>query len=271
MPFMKIGIDAGGSLVKLAYMKNGNILYKKFEATDLESVVKWINHHFPEAKICITGGKGPILQSIIKHKNCCMIVEFDATSRGMNHLLNNLGVNLDSYILTNVGTGTSIHFINSKSNTRIGGTGVGGGTVIGLSLLLTGIDDYSSIVSQAKQGNRNGIDLKVKDIYEGAEPPIFGDLTASNFGNAHFNKTSTASKEDLLASILGLVGETVATTSIFAAGQFGVQDIVFIGTSFYNNDFLRNVVEEYTRFKGANPLFVQNGEYSGAIGALLSI
>lgn len=270
MALTKIGIDAGGSLIKIAYMNNDKILYRKFEATDLENVVLWMNNQSPESMICITGGKGSLLQSMLKHERCDKIVEFDATCKGIKYLLNSLGVNLDSFILTNVGTGTSIHFINLESNTRVGGTGVGGGTIIGLSSLLTGIGEYPNIVSQARQGQRNRVDLTVKDIYEGEAPPIFGDLTASNFGKAPFIN-APIDKKDMLAAIMGLVGETVATTSMFAAGQFGVSDIVYIGSSFIENDPLQKVVVDYTKFKGANPLFVQNGEYSGAIGALLSI
>lgn len=128
MALTKIGIDAGGSLIKIAYRNNDEILYRKFEATDLENAVLWICNQFPDSEICITGGKGTLLQNMLKHKRCHKMVEFDATCRGIKHLLDCLGVNLDSFILTNVGTGTSIHFIDSDSNTRIGGTGVGGGS-----------------------------------------------------------------------------------------------------------------------------------------------
>lgn len=270
MALTKIGIDAGGSLIKIAYTNNDEFLYRKFEATDLENAVLWIHNQLADSEICITGGKGSLLQTMLKHERCHKIVEFDATCKGIKYLLNSLGVNLASFILTNVGTGTSIHFIDSDSNTRVGGTGVGGGTIIGLSSLLTGIGEYSNIVSQAKQGQRNRVDLTVKDIYEGETPPLYGDLTASNFGKAPFINSSI-DKNDLLAAIVGLVGETVATTSMFAAGEYGVTDIVYIGSSFIENDSLQKVVVEYTRFKGANPMFVHNGEYSGAIGALLSI
>lgn len=271
MSSSKIGIDAGGTLIKIACINNGTILYMKFDSKEPEKVVSWVNNYFLESNICITGGKGALLQSLFKQKRCSSIVEFDATCMGIKFLLRNVGVIQDEFILTNVGTGTSIHFVTSESHTRVGGTGVGGGTMIGLSWLLTGINEYSNIVNLAKQGQRCTIDLKVKDIYEGSESPIFADLTASNFGNTHILKPSMEKKDDLLASIIGLVGETVATTSILAAGQCGTTNIVYIGSSFIENEYLRDVVEVYTRFKGANPLFVMNGEYSGAIGALFAI
>ncbi|WP_234405439.1 type II pantothenate kinase [Paenibacillus sp. IHBB 10380] len=264
-----MGIDAGGSLIKIAYMNQSIIEYRVFDSMELGVAALWINEYFQEATICLTGGKGSHLQSLLKHetKN---IVEFDATCRGIQFLLNLEGAPLESFILTNVGTGTSIHFFDSGRHVRVGGTGVGGGTMMGLSLLLTDIEEYNKIVNISKKGNRDDIDLKVRNIYEGSESPISGDLTASNFGNVQMLKLPSK-KEDLLASIIGLVGETVATTSVLAADSYGTTSIVYIGLSFIHNEILREVVSNYTNLRGASPLFVRNGEYSGAVGALMSI
>ncbi|MNW61582.1 Type II pantothenate kinase [compost metagenome] len=114
------------------------------------------------------------------------------------------------------------------------------------------------------------MDLKVSHIYEGSEPPISGDLTASNFGNIN-GATSGIETPDYLASVIGLVGETVTTVSVHAAMQHGLSTIVYIGSSFIGNEALKKVVTDYTILRGANPLILQNGEYSGAIGALFSI
>lgn len=264
-----IGIDAGGTLIKVAYRENGAIQYRKFTSKNPDEVVEWIENHFSNPKICITGGKATLLQNRLAPIECNTMVEFEATCNGVSFLLKNDEVMLNSFILTNVGTGTSIHFINNDSHIRVGGTGVGGGTLMGLSSLLTGVHDFSHIVETAKTGHRDTIDLKVKDIYEGSAPPLLGDLTASNFGKVLSN--SSHEINDLLASIIGLVGETFVTASIFAADRFGTKNIVYIGSSFIDNDILRRIVDEYTRFKGMNPVYVENGEYSGAIGALLSL
>jgi type II pantothenate kinase len=94
-------------------------------------------------------------------------------------------------------------------------------------------------------------------------------LTASNFGNPSISST-TAKKEDMLASVIGMVGETVSTMSVLAAAQCKVSHVVYAGSTFIQNDLLREVVEGYTRFRGADPVFVEHGEFSGAIGAVLT-
>ncbi|SDN69988.1 pantothenate kinase [Paenibacillus sp. yr247] len=266
---MFIGIDAGGTLIKVVCMENKSLSFSKFPVTQIEQVVSKINK-LEGAKICLTGGKAALFESFMIRKPL-HIVEFEATIRGVQYLLHKSDPKQQEYVLTNVGTGTSIHHVGSSKHERIGGTGVGGGTLLGLSRLLTGITDYESIVKLAAKGVRDRIDLKVKHIYEGAEPPIPGDLTASNFGRVlHFDSKDEVPHEELLASVIGLVGETVATTSVLAAKSCGVPSVVFIGSSFIQNNLLIETVKSYTILRGAFPIFVENGEFSGAIGALFS-
>ncbi|SDX61988.1 type II pantothenate kinase [Paenibacillus sp. CF384] len=270
---VKIGVDAGGTLIKLAYThKQGEpISFRTFPALQPEQAVKWIQGFDDEVQISITGGKASLLQSMLGLPSIGM-VEFEATCSGVRYLLRQSGVTEEAHILTNVGTGTSIHYFDHSAQKRLGGTGVGGGTLMGLSQVLTGITDYHELIQLAAAGDRDRIDLKVKHIYQGAEPPIPGDLTASNFGRVFALAASdTLTKEELLASVVGLVGETVATASVLAAAQYDIASIIFVGSSFIQNDLLKEVVEGYTRLRGATPLFIENGEFSGAIGALLQL
>ena len=142
--------------------------------------------------------------------------------------------------------------------------------MLGLSYLLTGIKEYDSIVRKAEQGVRDEIDLKVRHIYEGAEPPIPGDLTASNFGHV-LQKPELHRVEDILASVIGMIGETVTTVSVLAATQCGMTEVVYAGSSFDDNPVLRDVVACYTRIRECEPYLLNNGGYCGAIGALLSL
>ncbi|HEX7063852.1 MAG TPA: type II pantothenate kinase [Bacillales bacterium] len=262
----QIGIDVGGTLIKVAYADEGDVTYRKFPANQLNEAASWVRENFSEAEICVTGGKAALFQTALERETRTL-VEFDATCRGIQYLLNSAGISLESFILTNAGTGTSIHFVKGKEHSRVGGSGIGGGTIMGLSSLLTGVQEYGKIVRVAERGNRGTIDLKVRHIYEGSEPPISGDLTASNFGRISEGRD----EKDMLASVIGLVGESVATVSVFAAEQRGVSSIVFIGSSFVENVVLKEVVKSYTSLKGMQPVFVENGEYSGAVGALLAL
>lgn len=267
---VRIGVDAGGTLIKIAYIQDETIQYLKFHASQLQLAAEWLNG-FERSAICMTGGRATVLKTLL-NQSAAEMVEFEATCGGVRYFLKTQGVADQAYILTNVGTGTSIHHLHPDYHLRVGGTGVGGGTIMGLSQLLTGLTDYEQLVQLAVKGRRDQVDLKVRHIYEGTEPPIPGDLTASNFGRI-VPQTSIAqlSDSDLLASVIGLVGETVATTSVLAAAQCEVASIIFIGSSFIRNDLLKEVVEGYTKLRGASPMFFEKGEYCGAIGALLNL
>ncbi|RJE88406.1 type II pantothenate kinase [Paenibacillus sp. 1011MAR3C5] len=269
---MKLGIDAGGTLIKIAYIEgeSDSIRCRTFSSSHIEDAAEWILKS-GSAEICVTGGKAKQLEACGVRPQTG-IVEFEATYRGVRYLLQEEGVPLESFILTNVGTGTSIHYLSGHTHRRVGGTGVGGGTIMGLSYALTGLADFDELLELAANGSREQIDLKVRHIYEGAEPPIPGELTASNFGRLNLlADLDGLSKSDLLSSVIGLVGETVATTSVLAAGQCQAATVVFIGSSFIGNELLKDAVEGYTRLRGATPMFLENGAYCGAIGALLQL
>lgn len=265
-----IGVDAGGTLVKIAYeSEDGNIRTLKMRSDRLDEAAEHIRllAGDGQCRISLTGGKAEALRGRLQ-RPASVMPEFEATFAGIRWLLKRRGEDRESFLLTNVGTGTSIHFVNGNAHTRLGGTGIGGGTLVGLSAMLTGVSDFNEVVRLAAAGDRSRIDLLVSHIYEGAAPPIPGELTASNFGR-WLATGGSAGKEDILASVVGLVGETVASVSVHAAAQCGASCVLYIGSSFIGNDFLRKVVAGYTELRGSQAVMVPEGEYSGAYGALL--
>jgi pantothenate kinase len=52
-----------------------------------------------------------------------------------------------------------------ESYERVAGTMIGGGTLIGLSNLLTGEKDFDKIIEMASRGSNSNVDMLIKDIY----------------------------------------------------------------------------------------------------------
>ncbi|UFU00648.1 type II pantothenate kinase [Radiobacillus kanasensis] len=268
---IKIGIDAGGTLVKVAYLDKEEIQFQTFSSQRLDQVTNWISTEFSEAEVCITGGKSELLSKQLQI-SAQTIVEFEATCKGVGYLAEKQRLTFNNgFIFANVGTGTSIHYMKDGKQERVGGIGVGGGTLLGLSYLVSGETDYEKIIQFSLQGNREKIDLKVKDIFEGAVPPISGDLTASNFGKLSGMMAEKPSDADALASVIGLIGETVVTICIQVAETYQTSDILYIGSTLRSNSILAGIMNSYTKLRGKQPFFLENGEFSGAIGALLSL
>lgn len=266
---MKIGIDAGGTLLKIVFIKDdGSHIFRKVPALDIDRFADELNREYPEAEIHLTGGKAEYMGRILTHE-VKHAIEFDATYKGLKYLMKEQDLHIERFVYLNVGTGTSFHQADARGQKRAGGTGVGGGTLMGLSYLLTGVEEFKEIVTLAKEGDRDAIDLKVHHIYAGDASPIPGDLTASNFGNVKSGDREKVRHADELRAVIGLVAETVSTVGINLADGFGTRDIVFIGSTLLNNDVMIDTIRYYVSLKGMQPHFIENGEFSGALGVLM--
>lgn len=268
-----IGIDTGGTLTKLAYLNEHNeLMLQLFPSNEMHLVKEWLENHPQVEEIGLTGGRTEQLRDVLKTmKSIEYIVEFEATLKGVRYLLKKEGHDIDSSIITNIGTGTSIHYMDGNAHSRIGGTGIGGGTLIGLSAIMTGITDFNDIKNRATLGNRAGIDLLVKDIYQGMDTPIEGSLTASNFGKVGITENHQHNKDDVIATVQGLVGEVITTLSIQLAEERKAEYIVYIGSTLTNNEHLKQVISHYTYLKKHTPIFLKDCGFAGSVGALLNI
>jgi type II pantothenate kinase len=151
---------------------------------------------------------------------------------------------------------------------RVGGTALGGGTVVGLGSLLLGSSDFARIAALAARGDRRRVDLLVSDIYRAGEIPLTGDLTAANFGKLARAGGGTTRPEDLAQAVMGLVGENVSLICAGLGAARRTRRVVFGGSTLRDNPALRQVLERITGALGHAVVFLEAGEYAGAVGAL---
>lgn len=262
-----IGIDAGGTFIKLAYEEEGRIHTKLFPTKDMEKAAGFLSMLTAGSSNMLTGGKAEALAAHLGGQHH-FISEFDATCEGAKHLMmEEYGKTPASFIVVMIGTGTSIHLVSEHGHQRLLGSGIGGGTFTGLGRLLTGETDYDALMELANSGNRRNADLLVGDIYAPAEPPIPGDLTAANFGRVFSN--GEISKADAFAAAANMIGETLVLLATQAASQHCAKDIVFIGGALKENKSLRHTLTHFRKLLGYETWFPDKGAYAGAIGALL--
>ncbi|WP_042463924.1 type II pantothenate kinase [Neobacillus dielmonensis] len=268
MSKVKAGIDAGGSLLKIAYKENNRIHFKKFPIEKADVAISWVKAAGVDVQAVLTGGKAHILQKNY-FPDATIVPEFQATCDGARFLLAEQGAKVeDSFLIINIGTGTSWHLVKGENYERILGSGLGGGTFVGLGSLLANSQDYDQLTSLASKGSKGNLDLLVKDIYESDESPINGDLTAANFAKAAKVMHSEA---DRMAAVTNMIAETIILLTLQAAALHKVKDIVLIGSTLLNNPFLKTTLENYLVMLGLTPVFVANGEFSSSYGALLSV
>lgn len=275
-----IGIDVGGSTTKivgLRVMPNGakEIISPLFvRATDPITSIYGAFGKFTSENglslddidgVKITGVGSSFMSKPIYSLDCTPVTEFTAVGLGGLYLSG-----LSEAIVVSMGTGTAIiHAKKTEGGTDInylGGTGVGGGTLVGLTKKLVGVDTIEHIEQICEGGDLSNVDLRVGDISKSVNyKDVKENITASNFGKL----SDMASASDIALGVANMVAETVFMMSSFAARGYGLNDIVLIG-SLTNISPVRNVFENLGPEFGMNFIIPENASFGTAIGAALS-
>ena len=273
-----IGIDVGGSTTKIVGFKEENgkrvLVEPQFvRANDPLTATYGAFGKFTDEnrisigeidKVMMTG----VGSSYVKHNlyglDCQRVPEFNAIGRGGLYLSG-----LSEALVVSMGTGTALVHANSDGKMNyLGGTGVGGGSLMGLSKLLLKAESVEHIEEYAMSGNLANIDLRISDITaKGREKFLSEELTASNFGNV----SDVATKEDVALGIINMVYETIGMISIFGARSAGVSDIVLTG-NLTRLSHCRKKAEFFNSMKetyGVNFIMPERAQFATVIGAAL--
>ncbi len=171
---------------------------------------------------------------------------------------------LDRMIVVSMGTGTSLVQCDGDNIRHIGGIGIGGGTLQGLSRIMLKTDDVMQIAELAKDGDISNINLLIRDISAKPLPGLPMTATASLFSNAKAN----ASREDIACGLIFMVLQSIGSSSILSSLGSGIKDFVLIG----NLTLLPQCKQVYTAMeKLYNVRFriPKYSEFCTAIGAAL--
>lgn len=270
-----IGIDVGGSTTKIVGFRNENgektLIAPMFvRAHDPVTSFYGAFGKFTQEnslslgdieRVITTGVGSSKIKDNVYGLECIAASEFNSIGRGGLYLSK-----LDEAIVVSLGTGTAIvHAKRGGKMNYLGGTGVGGGTVVGLSKLLLGMDDIDHIDDLAKDGNLDNIDWRIKDITKKSMIPGMPEkMTAANFGNV----SDIATKSDVAFGVMNMVYETIGMIAIFAARNHGLRDIVLTGN-------LTTLSKAKETFANLNTMFDVNfiipelSQYGTVIGAAL--
>jgi type II pantothenate kinase len=266
---VRLGIDVGATLAKLAIARGeGRVEYRLAPAHAIERLALEVEGLTPD-RVGVTGG-GALPLSRCLSLDTTAVGEFEAWGAGSRALLQQAGRATDErHLLVSLGTGTSAMLVDGDRVTRVGGTALGGGTLLGLGAALTGLADFDSLVSLAADGDRRRVDLLVSDIYRAGSLPLPGDLTAASFGKLTApGRGEPPAPRDLAHAVLGLVGENVALICCGLAHGASVKRIVFGGTTLRGNPVLVDLLRGLCTAMGREPVFLRDGEFAGALGAL---
>lgn len=226
-----LGIDVGGSTTKIVGFSSGEELVGtlQVEATDqLTSMYGAIGNFLQTfglslgevSKIVLTGVGASFVSGDVYGIPTHKVAEFEAIGLGGARL-----ANLSRALVVSMGTGSAFVRVRDGAVSHIGGSGVGGGALLGLASRMIDEKDVAYIAEIAMRGNLANVDLAVQDISGTDIPNLPPNITAANFGNVR----SIASKSDIALGLINMVFQTVGMLAVFACLDSASKDIVLTG------------------------------------------
>ncbi len=267
---MTIGIDIGGSTTKIVGFKNGKIIDPlTVEANDPIASASGALGKFLSVnklsltdidKVIMTGVGASFIGEQLLGLSVEKIEEFKALGHGGLFLSG-----LNKAIIVSMGTGTAFVKANQGCIQHLGGTGVGGGTILGLSKAMVNLTSFETIIETSRTGKPDHVDLSVGDISRTEVGNLPSSITASNFGKM----TDQATKNDITRGILTMVFQVIGMLAIFAARAQKDNDIVLSG-KLVNIHQAQKTFTELGRLYGVKFHVPKHAEYCTAIGAAIS-
>lgn len=211
--------------------------------------------------IAVTGGNRERLPSLIDGRPVYRIDEVSAIGRGGLSL-----AGVDRALVASAGSGNAVVAAGPDGSRHVTGSGVGGGTLVGLGRLLLGITDPRVLDELALQGSPTGLNLTIGEILGGAIGSLPPNTTAVNFGRAAREPTS-ATPADTAAALINMVGQVIAVIAINAARAERLENIVIVG-HLTDLPSIRHTFRLVGQFYGATLQVPEHGGYATALGAL---
>lgn len=215
------------------------------------------------AWIAATGGNREALPAVIDTRPVRPVHEIEAIAAGGLALSG-----LARAIVTSAGSGTAVVRADGTAARHVSGTGVGGGTLVGLGRLLLDTADAWAIDALARRGDPAGVNLTIGEIVGGAIGSLPPETTAVNFGRVA-RAPMDARPEDVAAALVNMVGQVVGVVAVSAARAERLPAVVVVGR-LTDLPSIRDTLAQVAQFYGATIRIPELGGYATATGALLA-
>ncbi|MCX6798967.1 MAG: hypothetical protein NTW59_02615 [Candidatus Diapherotrites archaeon] len=263
---MILGIDFGASNTGAVLLDGKRLVKKASTAKTMRSKMeielflkKNKFNSFNISGIAITGGKSAFFKQKIFGIKPLHVDEIQAIGRGASFL-----AGAKRCLAVSTGTGTCVVLFEKGKSKHVIGSGLGGGTILGLSKLLVRETRISELIGLARRGNLRNVDLSVGDIVGGGIGIVNSKATGSNFA-----KMKNFGKADLAAGVQNMVAEAVAVLAISASRGCKCGEIVFVGRAACF-PLVRERLLLAAKLFGAKFVFPKDFAFGTAVGAALS-
>jgi type II pantothenate kinase len=265
-----VGIDIGGSTTKIVGLKDSEAKSPMVvKANDPLASLFGAFGKFVDAcglrlgdidQIMLTGVGASYVSKPIYGLPTAKVEEFMANGLGGLFLSK-----LEKALIVSMGTGTAMVRASGGSIEHIGGTGIGGGTIIGLSSRMLNIRDIQLVMGLAESGDLSKVDLMVGDITRDEVPNLPPHTTASNFGKM----SDVAAPADIALGILNMVFQSIGMSAIFAMRNQELDAAVLIG-NLAAVPVCAQVFKQLSDLFGIRFVIPRSAEHATSLGAALA-
>ena len=223
-----IGVDLGTSGTKLAargpqrlsFQRRPTVRGETLAARAVEQFLDWAEIPRNEVdRLVLTGVRTSFFTRPLLGLPTFTVPEFEAIGRG------GMIAGVERVLVVSMGTGTALVMAGPEGCAHLGGSGIGGGTLSGLGLLLLGDGRPDRIGQMALRGRPEKVDLLMGDICKVDLPNLQRDMTAANFGHV----APDAAPEDIALGLVTLVLQSAGLAASFTLRGKDVRDVALTG------------------------------------------
>ena len=266
-----LGIDIGGSATKIVGLRPDrsiiNMLRIKAEdpVTSLFGALgSFLNMNHLQLsdldRIVLTGVGASYVDSDIYGVRTVRVEEFSSIGTGGLALSGK-----ERAVVVSLGTGTAFIWAEKGGEVRhLCGSGIGGGTLSGLSALLTGTHQYAQIRKLCVDGDLSRIDLTIGDMSKGKVGTLPPETTAANFANV----SEDATNADKMLGLVNMVLQSIGTMCVFACQSCKTDTVVLTGALTMLPP-ARKIFDLFTKLYGIEFIIPENATFATALGAAL--
>lgn len=268
-----IGIDVGISSTKILGIENGKRIKSpicvKVIDDPVASLYGALGKYLSENDIDLEDVESVMITGV-GSKNFTADIYGLPTTTVDEFMANGLGARFDSgldhIIVVSMGTGTSLVRVDGNDISHIGGIGMGGGTLQGLSHLLLGTNDVKNVQAMSQRGEISQINLLIDDITNDGLNNLTAEATASLFAKAHKNNPDDY---DIALGLVWMVLETIGSCAVLSQLNGGFKDFVLIG-NLTRLEECKQVFPMMEKLYGVRFIIPKYAPYCTALGAAMS-
>lgn len=251
--------DFGGTSTKAALKFDNQYILKKLpnqeEPNILINKVLCDFKSYNIDKIIITGSKTEGIDFNKISIDTIKLDELEAVANIVRFL------NIDKGLVVNIGTGTSFTLYDKGKHYHISGTGLGGGTFLGLSQRLLNTTNLETIKELACCGDITKVNVNVSEICNKDIGWLSKDITASNFGKLQ------GEREDVACGIHSLVAESITAMIKGITYNTHVNSIILCG-GLIENSLVRQLISRNLEIFDLQHKFLDNPRFGTCLGAI---